>query len=76
MTGTGKHTTYKHGDDWGRDYYCLPTLHCKKYQQLQKKNISAGFLMFCCGLEGRDFVRISGKCHCIVHILPFIEKIR
>ena len=23
MTGNGKHTTFKNGDDWGLVYYCL-----------------------------------------------------
>ena len=23
MTGNGKHTTYKNGDDWGMVYYCF-----------------------------------------------------
>jgi hypothetical protein len=23
MTGNGKHTTYKNGNDWGMDYYCF-----------------------------------------------------
>ena len=27
MTGTGKHTTYKNGDDWGMVYNCF--IHIK-----------------------------------------------
>ena len=23
MTGNGKHTTHKNGDDWGMVYYCV-----------------------------------------------------
>ena len=48
MTGTGKHTTYKHGDDWGRDYYCFTHITLQEIPTITKKNISAGFLMFCC----------------------------
>ena len=34
MTGNGKDTTYKNGDDWGMVSYCLPTLMGFNQQKL------------------------------------------
>ena len=31
MTGNGKHTTFKNGDDWGIRIFSVPHLHRKKW---------------------------------------------
>ena len=46
MTGNGKHTTYKHGDDWGMVYDCFN--HIRQDYKLVKRGV-----IFVSGLSTR-----------------------